>query len=207
MPCDTYRTIIFCGPSISHASAATIAPHAQFRPPIKRSDLDEIDPPSLVAIVDGVFDTERAVSPREIRQAIRRGVRVVGASSMGALRAVEVPEMIGVGRVYEMYRGGQIARDDEVAVLLDRDTDRALTEPLVNVRFAVERLVAEGSLEPGAGQAIVDAASRLHFHDRTYRNILALRRRWGQRDRAGGARARRGARSRDAPHDPELRAP
>ncbi len=36
---------------------------------------------------------------------------------------------------------------------------------------------------------------------------LALRRRWGQRERPRVARARRGARSRDARPDPELRAP
>lgn len=164
--------IVFAGPSISHEEVRSILPHAEVRRPIRRGDLTAIAAGRVVAIVDGVFDAELAVSPRELRIALKRGVRLHGSSSMGALRSVEVPGMIGVGRVFELYRDGKIQRDDEVAILLDNETGRALTEPLVNVRFAVERLVGSGSLSAQHGEAIVRAASELHFHDRTYRNIL-----------------------------------
>ncbi len=80
--------------------------------------------------------------------------------------------MIGVGRIYEMYRTGKLERDDEVALLFDSDTGRAVTEPLVNVRFAAARLISEGTIDAERGHAIIDAASRLHFRDRVYRNIL-----------------------------------
>ncbi|WP_394825906.1 YcaO-like family protein [Pendulispora albinea] len=128
--------------------------------------------PSLVAIIDGVFDREYAVTTREIRMAIARGVRVVGSSSMGALRAAEVHEMIGVGRIYELYRSGSIQRDDEVAIRLDAATGAALTEPLANVRFAVDGLVRAGTLDPQKGARIIETASALHFSERTYPNIL-----------------------------------
>jgi ribosomal protein S12 methylthiotransferase accessory factor len=113
-----------------------------------------------------------AVSPDEVRDALLRGVVIYGSSSMGALRAVEVPGVIGIGRVYEMYRSGLIERDDEVAVLFDADTYRPLTVPLVNVRYAVTRLVNSATITPDAGADLVEAATRLHYTERTYRNIL-----------------------------------
>jgi len=166
------RIIVFVGPSFSPGRVHELVPSAEVRPPIRRGDLAKIEPPALVAIIDGVFDAELAVAPREIRNAIARGVRVVGSSSMGALRAAEVHEMIGVGRIYEMYRNGTLQRDDEVAVLLDTESGKALTEPLANIRFAVETLVHSGTLDEGKGAAIVEAASGLHFHDRVYKNVL-----------------------------------
>ncbi|WP_394845122.1 YcaO-like family protein [Pendulispora brunnea] len=167
----TYVTV-FVGPSLDAARVRELVPFADIRPPIRRGDLDSVQAPNLVAIIDGVFDAELAVSPREIRTAIARGVRIVGSSSMGALRAAEVHEMLGVGRIYQMYRNGTIERDDEVAVLLDVDTGNALTEPLANIRFAVASLVGSGTLDEAVGSTIVDVASSIHFHDRTYRNIL-----------------------------------
>ncbi len=39
---------------------------------------------------------------------MKKGVKVYGSSSMGALRASELDEfgMVGVGRIYECYRSG-----------------------------------------------------------------------------------------------------
>lgn len=164
--------VVFAGPSIAHADVLTLVPSADVRRPIRRGDLDAIEPGAVVALIDGVFDAELSVSPREIRNAISRGVRIMGSSSMGALRASEIPQMLGVGRVYAMYCDGTTKRDDEVAILLDNETGRALTEPLVNIRFAVSRLVSAGTLAANFGQAIVDTAEKMHFHDRTYRNIV-----------------------------------
>lgn len=164
--------IVFAGPSIGREEILAIVPDAEVRRPVRRGDLDGIDGETVVAIIDGVFDAELAVSPREIRKALGRGVRIVGSSSMGALRAVEVPEMLGVGRVYESYRDGTTRRDDEVAILLDNESGRALTEPLVNIRFAVGRLVSAGRLAADIGETIVATALAMHFHDRTYRNVL-----------------------------------
>lgn len=164
--------IVFSGPSVSHAEVLDVLPGAETRPPIRRGDLDSLQQGRVVAIIDGVFDAVLAVSPSEIRAALARGVRIYGSSSMGALRASEVPEVEGVGRIYEMYRGGRILRDDEVAVLVDTESGKSLTEPLVNVRYAVEQLTASGSISRTTGAAIVDAASAMHFHDRTYPNIL-----------------------------------
>ena len=176
------RPIVFVGPSISQEEARRTLPAAEFRPPIRRGDLDCIAPGSVVGVVDGLFADTLAISPGEIREAIGSGVAVYGAASMGALRAAEVPGVIGVGRVFEMYRTGVIERDDEVAVMVHPDTHEALTEPLVNVRFAVERLVRTGTLRREDGAEIVEAAKALHYTDRLYSKILARSRLAGNRD-------------------------
>ncbi len=167
---------MFVGPSIPFALAQATLPQADFRGPIQRGDLDNVPAGALVAIIDGLFAQTLAISPGEIREAIARGVAVYGAASMGALRAAEIPEIVGVGRIYEMYRSGVIERDDEVAVLLNPDTHEPLTEPLVNVRHSVERLVRSGTLSRHDGEAIVESGIQLHYSERTYRGILAASR-------------------------------
>jgi ribosomal protein S12 methylthiotransferase accessory factor len=167
------RRIVFLGPSIPLARATRILPDAEFRPPIRRGDLDDIPGGNVVGIIDGLFAETLAISPGEIRNAIERGVAVYGAASMGALRAAEVPRVVGVGRVFEMYQSGMIERDDEVAVLVSPVSNEALTEALVNVRYSVERLVRSGTLNRTDGDAIIEAGLRLHYSDRTYHRILS----------------------------------
>jgi ribosomal protein S12 methylthiotransferase accessory factor len=166
------RPLIFVGPSFPALRVQEFVPDAEVRPPIRRGDLDAVAAGAVVAILDGVSGAELGVTAKEIAQAIARGARVVGGAGIGALRAVEVPGMIGVGHIHEMYKGGLLDRDDEVAVVVDEDSGRAVTEPLVNVRFAVEAMVTSASLERRVGDAIVSAAEKLHFADRTYARIL-----------------------------------
>lgn len=165
------KPIVFVGPSIGLAEAKNVI-DADYRPPCRRGDLNAIRVPAVVAIIDGVFEQSLAISPTEILHAVRRGVYICGGGSMGALRAAEVPEMHGIGRVYEMYSGGLIDDDDEVALLFDPDRLVPLTIPLVNVRFAVDRLVDSGTIGVRDGQRILATARALHFKERTYQRIL-----------------------------------
>src|SRR5688500_13179185 len=100
----TPQRIVFLGPSLPAQLARRLLPDGDLRPPIRRGDLDGIAAGAIVGIVDGLFAQTLAISPGEIREAIERGVTVYGAGSMGALRAAEVPAVIGVGRIFEMYR-------------------------------------------------------------------------------------------------------
>lgn len=168
---ETILPVVFLGPSMPLAEARALL-NASFRAPMRRGDLDHIGPGRLVAIIDGVFEQHLAVSPGEIERAIARGVRVVGGASMGALRAAEVPGMTGVGRIYGWYRSGHIDRDDEVALIFDPRSGAPLSVPLVNVRFALERLASLGTIDSSTADALLDAARRLSFKDRTYLRIL-----------------------------------
>jgi ribosomal protein S12 methylthiotransferase accessory factor len=81
--------------------------------------------------------------------------------------------VVGVGRIFEMYSTGMIDCDDEVALLFHPDTYRPLTVPLINVRYAVERLVRSATLSRSAGDAIIEACKQLHYTKRTYPTIFS----------------------------------
>jgi ribosomal protein S12 methylthiotransferase accessory factor len=169
----TERPIVFLGPSMPVTDAQRIV-NAEYRRPIKRGDLTEIASGSVVAIVDGVFEQSLSVSPSEVLEAVTRGVVVFGGASMGALRAAEVPGVIGVGLIFSWYRDGIITRDDEVALLFEDTTDYALTVPTVNVRFAVERLRRPGTIDRATADKLLAAALELPFKRRTYPAIVKL---------------------------------
>jgi ribosomal protein S12 methylthiotransferase accessory factor len=167
----TRRPIVFLGPSMPVTHARKIV-DADYRRPIQRGDLTEFSAGQVVGIIDGVFDQALAVSPSELHAAVKRGVIVYGGASMGAIRAAEVPGVIGVGLIYEWYRDGVIYRDDEVALIFDEDTLAPLTVPTVNVRYAVERLQRIGTIDPATARCLLDAAVQLPFRTRTYRQIV-----------------------------------
>jgi len=166
------RATIFLGPSMPTPQAQAIL-DAEYRPPVRRGDLEEFSSGAVVGIIDGVFEQDLAISPDEVHRALQRGVTLFGGSSMGALRAAEVPGVKGIGKVFEWYRDGIVTRDDEVALLFDPMMKKPLTVPTVCVRFAVDRLRSTGTLDATTARALLDAAHQLSFKERTYRSILA----------------------------------
>jgi ribosomal protein S12 methylthiotransferase accessory factor len=167
------RAVVFLGSSMRRDRARHLL-DADYRAPVRRGDLDSLAPGTVVGLIDGVFEQDLAVSPREVTDALARGLVVFGGSSMGALRAAEVEGARGVGRVYEWYRDGLISRDDEVALLFHPEMMIPLTVPTVNVRFAVQRLRSMGTIDDATGAALLSSAERLHFKDRTYPRILDI---------------------------------
>ena len=76
---------------------------------------------------------------------MKSGVKVYGASSMGALRASELDTlgMVGVGYVYTQYATGEVDSDDDVAVMLDSETLEALSVPLINMKYVFTNAAEE----------------------------------------------------------------
>lgn len=169
------KPVVYTGTSISHDDARKIL-DADYRPPVRRHDIRRLlnTPPEIIGIIDGVFFDSAAVAHREIIEAIKSGIIVVGGGSMGALRASELESygMIGVGKVFEMYRNGIIEADDEVAVTFDAESNEALSIPLVNIRMTVESARDAGILDSGQGTAIIEIAQKLFYPDRNYQNII-----------------------------------
>lgn len=158
------RWTVFLGPSVSLAEAQRKAPTAAFHPPIARGDLPRLLAAGhrAFAIIDGEFGQNLSVSLTELRAAAEEGATVVGASSMGALRAAEGHPLgiRGFGWVFEQYRTGVIESDEEVALTFHPSTLKALTVPLVNVRWAALLAEREGALtEDGVGSALRVAAA------------------------------------------------
>ncbi len=169
------RVVVYTGTSISHNDAKNIL-DADYRPPVKREDIRKLlkSVPDIIGIIDGVFFDSAAVAHREIIEALKSGVTVVGGASMGALRASELDSygMIGVGRIYEMYRDGIIESDDEVAVTFDTDTMEPLSIPLVNVRMTLELAKDTDILTEEQAYAIVEISRKIFYPDRNYKNII-----------------------------------
>ena len=161
-----------------HAACSQIHAQVVVLPPIQQGDILRMshDLPSVIAIVDGYFFQVPSVLHKEILFALERGVRVVGAASLGALRAAELDVfgMEGIGTIFEMYKRGTIDGDDEVAVLHGGPEDgyRPLTEPLVNVRYNLQRARRERSISAPTARIALRAAGQMHFTERSLRALL-----------------------------------
>ena len=174
------RKLVFLGPSLPLAEARKLCPDAEFHPPVRFGDLYALacDPPGQVLIVDGVFYDDTPVWQREILALLQQGWRVLGAASMGALRALELAPygMIGLGTVFEWYRSGQIEGDDEVALMhATAEMDyRPLTLPLVDVRHFLAGLEKQGALALDQVAGILRAFKHRGFETRTRNAFLGF---------------------------------
>jgi hypothetical protein len=165
--------LVYVGPSLSLTKAKTLLT-ADYRPPIKRGDLPtRYD--GTVIVIDGEFHQNLSVSPKEILRLLDRGTRVIGASSMGALRAAELARfgMKGYGWVFEAYNSGRIIGDDEVALTYAPDDMQPLTVPLVNVRRWLQCLETGGHIDAATASRLLTRAQRFFYADRSKTRLLA----------------------------------
>ena len=82
--------VVFLGPSLPREQAEAVL-QADYRPPAKRGDIYQAarEGAGVICLIDGVFFQECSVAHKEVIYALEAGARVLGASSMGALRASE----------------------------------------------------------------------------------------------------------------------
>ncbi|MCP1662826.1 MAG: TfuA-related McrA-glycine thioamidation protein [Methanocalculus sp. MSAO_Arc1] len=168
--------IVYLGPSLPHSEAEAICPDAVFLPPIRRGDLQRIPKSgvSVICIIDGYFHQDAAVGHREILSILNSGVRVVGASSMGALRAAELDTlgMEGVGLIYSLYRQGRLISDDEVALIFDPETFAPLSDPLINIRCTLRNARRSKVITEEEERQCIGIASSLFYPERTFSRII-----------------------------------
>jgi hypothetical protein len=169
--------IAFVGPSISRDEAGRLCPGLDLRPPARRDDLYRAREGGAwgFLLIDGVFMQDDAVSPREVVDVLDDGALVVGAASMGALRAADCwpAGARGIGLIYRLYRRGVLESDEDVAVAVSADgSDAAMSVPLVNVRYAVSRAVRRRLIDRATARQIVTAAGAIYYPERTWREVL-----------------------------------
>lgn len=166
------RPIVFAGPSLFGIDRSTFA--LDFRPPARCGDLLNAAQSGAVAIglIDGYFEGARSVWHKEILFALAAGIEVLGAASMGALRAAECHEfgMEGFGRIFEEYALGARIEDADVALLhAPAEMDYApLTVALVDVEATIDWLGDREMLSLADLGAILDAAHGLNYKERTW---------------------------------------
>ena len=106
--------VVFLGPSLPREEAAKLL-DAEYRAPAQRGDVYACLGCGVrrILLIDGLFHGVPSVWQRELLAAIDEGIEVLGASSMGALRATELLPygMQGFGRIFESYRDGVIDGD------------------------------------------------------------------------------------------------
>lgn len=170
--------IVFGGPSLPKGARERF-PGLSFREPARQGDvyLALREQPTAIGIIDGFFDAVPSVWHKEVLWAMHRGVHVLGASSIGALRAAELDSygMEGVGRVYEAFRDGILEDDDEVAVTHGPAElgHRPLTMAMVSIRETLAAFPDE-KLEDARSLALYrDAAKALGYRARTVPQISA----------------------------------
>ena len=74
---------VYAGLSAQSSDVQSILPNARYAPPVQRDDIlsDIEDGVNSILILDGLFHQALSVSPSEIMDALRRGIRVFGASN------------------------------------------------------------------------------------------------------------------------------
>jgi hypothetical protein len=169
--------IVYLGPSLSAEKAMTIL-SADYRPPVRRGDLRKAvkDGAKIIGIIDGTFYSGSPVGHKEILTVMKKGITVVGGSSMGALRASElnVFGMVGVGRIYECYRSGRLVADDEVAVTYNPATGEQMSEPLVNIRYQLKAAEKDHVISEDERASLLAMIAGMYYPARTYPAIAKL---------------------------------
>lgn len=177
------RTLIYAGPSV-YGFHDWQADEINYRP-VRQSDLitdikffTDVD---QIVIIDGEFNQSLSVWHKELLfcLALPRIRRVIGASSMGALRAVELEPygMIGVGDIFDWYQRELTEDEAEVALSYASEDYRPMTVPLCNIRAGVRHYEREFEGQPETikpCQEFFTAAAALHFSERSQQKLEVL---------------------------------
>jgi TfuA protein len=174
------KPIIFLGPSLSHEKARKIF-DADYRPPARKgdflrlaADFDVVE--MAIGFVDGVFLQDYPPTPIEVYHLARKdGVLLVGAASLGALRAVELEKfgMVGIGKIFQLYKTGKVNADDEVAVTFASEGDYQLqSEAMIDIRYNLYLAHKKGVITEKAKSMLVRLAKEIYFPHRKYTYIL-----------------------------------
>jgi hypothetical protein len=166
---------LFVGPSGHGVPCAALAQSGvALRPPVRRGDIDHLiggaREPGIIVLCDGALQTGPAVSHAEIGRAIDGGWQVWGVSSIGAIRAFEMRDhgMHGFGYVHSLFHRLEDFTDDEMCLLhLPEEPWFPASEPLVNLRYALEQRGRELGIAEGSQQRVLAALGNLWFGDRT----------------------------------------
>jgi hypothetical protein len=176
------RIKIYSRLSVGDEAIKKILPDAEVCGPIKRSDLlaDIAERVNIVGIIDGEFQQSFAVSPTNIRDALRHGLKIYGSSSMGAMRAAELDccGMIGCGKIYETIKATPYFKDDHLGQVFNPGT-YASHVAFVDLALGLEQLYRDGSVTSKDMRTLRRHYEALHFSERSMAELKARLRKPG----------------------------
>lgn len=162
---------VFVGPSLPGWTSSGLF---EARPPAAAGDLLALAQgrPCTAVLIDGLFGTVPSVWHKEVLLLLSSGFRVIGAASMGALRAAELAPfgMVGCGAIYRGFASGRLTADDEVAVIHAPPAlgSRPLSLAQVDVRATLRQAVRRRLLPAGAARHLRAVSAAMHFRDRDW---------------------------------------
>ena len=172
--------IIFLGPTLKLEKAQEIL-EAEYKPPARKGDFLRLATRSegkhLVGLIDGVFLHDYPPSPIEVYQVAQRpNFVLVGSSSLGALRAVELEKfgMRGIGKVFELFKKGILCADDEVAVTYSQGENRLQSEAMIDIRFNLFLAKKKRIIDDKCRKILTKQAKGLYFPYRNYETIIDI---------------------------------
>lgn len=172
--------IVYLGPTLNREEASKIL-DADYRDPAKKGDFLRLshtsDEKKYVGFIDGVFLHDYPPSPIEVYHlATRKNIELIGASSLGALRAVELEKfgMKGIGKIFQLFKNGILNADDEVAVTFVRDKNILQSEALIDIRFNLFLAYKKGIITKQTKKRFVKTAKNIYFPFRNYEDIARL---------------------------------
>jgi hypothetical protein len=161
-------TVIFIGPTGVGLDLTGL----NLRPPAQQGDIARavLDGAKTIILIDGYFTHTLSPWHKEILFAIHYGCRVIGAGSLGALRAVECARYGAepVGVIAGWYADGACTDDSEVALAHGHyaDGSKPLTVPLVNIRATALALNLDAD--------VIEKCRSIYYMERSWPRIKKL---------------------------------
>ncbi len=184
LPRRSAMKILFVGPTLHdlvESGCLTSAPSLRCSPPAIQGDIARATKSgaNVIGLVDGRYEDVAAPWHKEILFAIEEGVTVLGAGSLGALRAAECAAfgMIGVGDIFRRYLSGELVDDSDVAQCHAPAElgNFPTTEALVNVEATIFRTKATGEIDAVEASKLAVLARRIFFKQLTFEQLASLR--------------------------------
>ena len=93
---------------------------------------------------------------------------------MGALRAAELEKdgMIGIGKIFQAYKSGNVDSDAEVAMIFSAKDYMPLSEPLIHIRFFVQDMIQKQVLSNGEGSTILEVSKNIYFPSLSFSKVF-----------------------------------
>lgn len=174
------KPIVYLGPTLRREEAIKIL-DADYRDPAKKGDFlmlsQESDEKKFVGFIDGVFLHDYPPPPIEVYHlATRKNFELIGASSLGALRAVELEKfgMKGIGKIFQLFKTGVIDADDEVAVTFVRGSNILQSEAMIDIRFNLFLAYKKGVITNETKKGFSKIAKSIYFPYRNYEDLINL---------------------------------
>jgi hypothetical protein len=174
------KPIVYLGPTLRREEAVKIL-DADYRDPAKKGDFlmlsQDSDEKKYVGFIDGVFLHDYPPPPIEVYHlATRKNIELIGASSLGALRAVELEKfgMKGIGKIFQLFKNGVINADDEVAVTFVRGSNILQSEAMIDIRFNLFLAYKKGIITNETKKGFAKIAKSIYFPFRNYEDLINL---------------------------------